>query len=74
VLSVWATAVDYTKGINHLPELESLVSLYDENRSTGGPGLNIAINLRRPDVEYPVEAIRCIGNDAEDEYIIKQTA
>ncbi len=74
VLCIGTTTVDYTKKIDHLPELESLVLIDEITRSTGGPGLNIACNLRQLDVEFPVEAIGCIGNDAEGAYIIEQTA
>ena len=74
VLSVGTTTVDYTKKIDHLPELESLVLIDEITRSTGGPGLNIAFNLRQLDPELPVEMIGCIGQDSDGQYILDQTA
>jgi sugar/nucleoside kinase (ribokinase family) len=73
VLSVGTSTVDYTKKIDHLPELESLVLIDEITRSTGGPGLNIAFNLRQLDMELPVEVIVCVGNDSDGEYILEQT-
>ena len=74
VLSVGTTTVDYTKKIDHLPELESLVVIDEITRSTGGPGLNIAFNLRQLDPELPVETIGCLGHDPDGQFILEQTA
>lgn len=74
VLSVGTSTVDYTKRIDHLPELESLVLIDEITRSTGGPGLNIAFNLRQLDDSLPVEVIVCIGDDSDGAYILEQTS
>ena len=74
VLCIGTTTVDYTKKIDHLPELESLVVIDEMSQSTGGPGLNIAFNLRQLDRDLPVEAIVCIGQDSDGEYILEQTS
>ncbi len=74
VLSIGTTTVDYTKKIDHLPELESLVVIDEMTRSTGGPGLNIAFNLRQLDCDLPVETIVCIAQDSDGEYILEQTS
>lgn len=74
VLSVGTTTVDYTKKIDHLPELESLVIIDEMTRSTGGPGLNIAFNLRQLDPELPVEMIGCLGQDSDGQFILDQSA
>jgi sugar/nucleoside kinase (ribokinase family) len=73
VLCVGTATVDYTKKIDHLPELESLVAIDEISKSTGGPGLNIAFNLRQLDPSLPVETITCIGQDADGQFIIEQT-
>jgi pseudouridine kinase len=74
VLCIGTTTVDYTKKIDHLPELEALVVIDEMSQSTGGPGLNIAFNLRQLDRNLPVEAIVCIGQDSDGEYILEQTS
>lgn len=74
VLSVGTANVDYTKKIDHLPELESLVLIDDMTRSTGGPGVNIAFNLRQLDPELPVELIGCLGQDSDGQFILDHTA
>lgn len=73
VLCIGTATVDYTKKIDHLPELESLVAIDEISKSTGGPGLNIAFNLRQLDPSLPVETITCIGQDADGQFIIEQT-
>jgi sugar/nucleoside kinase (ribokinase family) len=73
VLCIGTTTVDYTKKIDHLPEIESLVVIDEITRSTGGPGLNIAFNLRQLDSGLPVEAIGCLGQDSDAQHIIEQT-
>lgn len=74
VLSVGTTTVDYTKKIDHLPELESMVLIDEITRSTGGAGLNIAFNLRQLDPELPVEIIGCLGQDSDGQFILDQAA
>jgi len=74
ILCIGTTTVDYTKKIDHLPELESLVVIDEMTRSTGGPGLNIAFNLRQLDCDLPVETIVCVAEDSDGEYILQQTA
>lgn len=74
VLSVGTTTVDYTKKIDHLPELESLVIIDEITRSTGGPGLNIAFDLRQLDSELPVAMIGCLGQDPDGQFILDQSA
>lgn len=73
VLCVGTVAVDYTKTIDALPELESLVLINEVTQSTGGPGLNIAFDLRQLDPALTVEAIGCIANDPAGDYILEQT-
>ena len=73
VLCVGTVAVDYTKTIEALPELESLVLIDAVTQSTGGPGLNIAFDLRQLDPALTVEAIGCIANDPAGDYILEQT-
>jgi sugar/nucleoside kinase (ribokinase family) len=74
VLSVGTAVVDYTKKIDHLPELESLVLIDEITRSTGGPGLNLAFDVRQLDPGLPVEIVACLGQDSEGQFILDQAA
>jgi len=73
VLCVGTVTVDQLKRIDHLPKLESLVLIDELIQSTGGPGLNIAFNLRQLDQDLHVEAIGCLAHDAGGEFILEQT-
>lgn len=74
VLCIGTITVDYAKKIDRLPELETLVIIDEVSSSTGGPGLNIAFDLKQLDPELMVEAIGALGQDADGQYIIDQTA
>lgn len=74
ILCVGTITVDYAKKIDRLPVLEELVIIDDVTFSNGGPGLNIAFDLRQLDPSLEVEAIGCVGNDSNGEYILQRTA
>jgi sugar/nucleoside kinase (ribokinase family) len=59
VLSIGTITVDYAKKIDHLPELEALVIIDEVSSSTGGPGLNIAFDIKQLDPQLRIEAIGC---------------
>jgi len=73
VLCVGTITVDHAKKIEHLPELETLVIIDEVSSSTGGPGLNIAFDLKQLDPSLSVEAIGCLGSDTDGEFILEQT-
>ena len=73
VLSMGTMCVDYAKKIEHMPELESVVIIDEVSRSTGGPGLNLAFDIKQLDPELIVEAIGCLGQDANGQFIIDQS-
>ena len=74
VLCVGTITVDYAKKIDRLPALEELVIIDEVTFSNGGPGLNIAFDLRQLDSTLEVEAIGCVGNDSNGQYIIDRTS
>ena len=73
ILCVGTITVDHAKKIEHLPELETLVIIDEVSSSTGGPGLNIAFDLKQLDPSLSVEAIGCLGSDTDGEFILEQT-
>lgn len=74
VLSIGTITVDYAKKIDHLPELEALVTIDEVSSSTGGPGLNIAFDIKQLDPQLRIEAIGCLGKDANGKFIIDQSS
>lgn len=74
ILCVGTITVDYAKKIDRLPVLEELVIIDDVTFSNGGPGLNIAFDLRQLDPSLEVEAIGCVGNDSNGDYILQRTS
>jgi sugar/nucleoside kinase (ribokinase family) len=74
ILCVGTITVDYAKKIDRLPVLEELVIIDEVTFSNGGPGLNIAFDLRQLDSSLEVEAIGCVGNDSNGQYIIDRTS
>ncbi len=74
VLSIGTITVDYAKKIDHLPELEALVTIDEVSSSTGGPGLNIAFDIKQLDPQLRIEAIGCLGQDANGKFIIDQSS
>lgn len=74
VLSIGTICVDYAKKIENLPELEAVVIIDEVSNSTGGPGLNIAFDIKQLDPQLRVEAIGCLGQDSNGEYITDQSA
>jgi len=72
VLCVGTITVDYAKKIDHIPALETLVMIDEISKSTGGPGLNLAFDLKLLDSSLPVEAIGPIGADSDGQYVIDQ--
>jgi sugar/nucleoside kinase (ribokinase family) len=74
ILCVGTITVDYAKKIDRLPALEELVIIDEVTFSNGGPGLNIAFDLRQLDSKLDVEAIGCIGGDSNGQYILDRTS
>lgn len=61
--------VDRAKLVGHWPEEETLAVISEETLQSGGPGLNLAINLKRLGLDLPVSAIGLVGDDHDGAYI-----
>jgi sugar/nucleoside kinase (ribokinase family) len=64
--------VDFCKTISEYPECEGLAVIDHSYQSTGGPGLNMAFDLKNLDSTLSVEFIGAIGKDSNGEFILNQ--
>ena len=65
--------VDVNKVIDRLPPAEELVSS-PETADTGGPGLNMAVDLARLGCGFPVRLVGLIGDDAHGRLVLDACA
>jgi sugar/nucleoside kinase (ribokinase family) len=63
VLSAGTWCVDFNKSIAHWPEEETANEILAIDRQGGGAGFNMALDLKRLDPEFPVEAMGVVGDD-----------
>lgn len=64
VLCVGTVIVDVAKVIDEYPEPERLTLISDVSVSTGGPALNLAVDLRRLGAQFPLDLVGVVGTDA----------
>lgn len=62
--------VDKTKIVGHWPDEETLAVILEESIQGGGPGMNLAVNLRRLGGKFPLAGIGVVGNDSAGRYIL----
>lgn len=63
VLCVGSVIVDLAKVIDRYPDQERLTLIRDVSVSTGGPALNLAVDLRRIGAPFPLELVGVVGDD-----------
>ena len=63
VLSAGTFCVDFNKSILRWPEQDTVTEVVRIDRQGGGSGYNMAIDLKRLDPGFPVEAMGVIGAD-----------
>jgi len=62
--------VDKPKIVDHWPDEETLAIILEETIQGGGPGMNLAVNLRRLGGTFPLAGIGVVGHDPEGHYIL----
>ena len=62
--------VDVNKLIDRLPPAEDLAVIQSETADTGGPGLNMAVDLARLGCGFPVQVVGLIGDDAHGRLVL----
>ena len=63
MLSAGTFCVDFNKSIARWPEEDTSNEVLAIDRQGGGSGFNMALDLKRLDPEFPVEAMGVVGDD-----------
>ena len=61
--------VDVNKSIDHYPVEERLAMIESESTDTGGPGLNLAVDLAKLGAPFPVEVVGLVGDDGNGQLV-----
>jgi len=72
IASVGCAVVDIAKVIDHYPQPDHLALIAEVSLSTGGPALNMAVNLRQFEVDYPVWFHGAVGDDEHGRYLLAE--
>jgi sugar/nucleoside kinase (ribokinase family) len=63
--------IDVNKVVDRFPPQEHVAMIESETPDTGGPGLNIAINLSRLGARFPIEVVGLVGNDPHGHLLLE---
>jgi sugar/nucleoside kinase (ribokinase family) len=74
VLCVGSVIVDYGKVIDAYPAVDHLAVIEEVSASTGGPALNMAVDLRQLGAGFPVGLLGAVGNDEQGAYVKSECA
>lgn len=74
VLCGGSVIVDVGKVIDRYPERDHLATIEQVWLSSGGPALNMAVDLRRLGTRWPVGIAGAIGDDANGEFVLSECA
>lgn len=69
VLCAGSVIVDHSKIIDGYPEREHLASIEQVSSSTGGPALNMAVDLRMLGAPWPLGVAGAVGDDENGAFI-----
>jgi len=72
IASVGCAVVDIAKVIDHYPEPNHLALIAEVALSTGGPALNMAVNLRQLGADYPVWFHGAVGDDEHGRFLLAE--
>lgn len=72
VLCVGSVIVDFGKVVDVYPSLDHLATIEEVSVSTGGPSLNMAVDLRQLGADFPVSLIGAVGEDDHGAYILSE--
>ncbi len=74
VLCAGSVLVDVVKIIDRYPEPEHLATIEQMFLSSGGPGLNMAVDLRMLGAQWPVGIAGSVGDDDHGGYVLAECA
>lgn len=70
VLCAGTVVVDLSKVIDHYPPLDHIAIIEEFSVGTGGPGLNLAVDLTRLGATFPVSFAGVVGDDPHGDHIV----
>lgn len=74
VLCAGSLVVDVGKVIDVYPARERLAMIESVSTSTGGPGLNLAMDLSRLGAGFPIDLVGAVGDDANGDFVLEECA
>lgn len=74
VLCAGSVIVDVGKVVDHYPERDHLATIEQVWLSSGGPALNMAVDLRMLGAQWPVGIAGAIGDDANGAFVLSECA
>ena len=74
VLCAGTIVVDVAKVIDAYPALDHLATIEQVSLSTGGPGLNMAVDLRMLGAGFPIAMLGAVGDDQHGAFILAECA
>jgi sugar/nucleoside kinase (ribokinase family) len=74
ILCAGTILVDVAKVIDAYPPLDQLTMIEEISLSTGGPGLNMAVDLRMLGAGFPIGVLGAVGDDAHAAFILAECA
>jgi len=74
VLCAGSVVVDVGKVIDAYPALDHLATIEQVSISTGGPGLNMAVDLRMLGAGFPIGLIGAVGDDQHGAFALAECA
>lgn len=74
VVCAGSIVVDVNATIDHYPARERLAMIEDAEVSTGGPGLNLAVDLRRLGADFPIAIRGVVGDDEYGRFVLNACA
>ncbi len=72
VLSAGTFCVDFNKSIARWPEEDTANEVLQIDRQGGGSGFNMALDLKRLDPDFPVEAMGVVGDDDLGRFLLAE--
>ena len=72
ILCAGSIVADAAKVIDRYPALDHLAVIEDISLSTGGPALNMGIDLRQLGATFPVGLLGAVGADAHGAFLLAQ--
>ena len=72
VLSAGTFCVDFNKSIARWPKEDTSNEVIEIDRQSGGSGFNMALDLKRLDPDFPVEAMGVVGDDDLGRFLARE--